>query len=372
MLSGSKTVAQPPFPTFLLPSLKIPFFRRRQSNPTTASSAVSNDTPSLSSSPTSTTSTEAFSRSPPSVSTEDAETNRCKLPIDKTERKPRTTALPLAANEPSRHRLTSFLPDVIRCNSCGTDLAYGLQIVSKGFTGRHGRALLVGPPLAASTPSCPGPLAAPFLHGTGANITTADVAPGHHALAHGTANLINVTVSRPEPRNLVTGAHMVADIRCETCAVVVGWKYVDAREQSQKYKVGKFILELEKTTVVRSWEDGTGGEGVLDKHFYSSSAPVGSSSGRSRGGFSLFGGRRKTSTSSDGPGGDGTYAVMVEEESSASENEEEIVFDSDDEDECEDMFAGVWDAATVAKRRESQASKGSKRKSKKARAGRDR
>lgn len=30
---------------------------------------------------------------------------------------------------------------------------------------------------------------------------------------------------------------------------------------------------------------------------------------------------------------------------------DEIVFDSDDDEECEDIFAGTWDAATVAKRR---------------------
>ena len=28
-----------------------------------------------------------------------------------------------------------------------------------------------------------------------------------------------------------------------------------------------------------------------------------------------------------------------------------VVFDSEDEDECEDLFTGVWDAEVVAKRR---------------------
>lgn len=32
-------------------------------------------------------------------------------------------------------------------------------------------------------------------------------------------------------------------------------------------------------------------------------------------------------------------------------NSDEIVFDSEDDEECEDIFAGTWDAATVAKRR---------------------
>lgn len=242
-----------------------------------------------------------------------------------------------------RTRLASANPDVLRCSTCATDLAYGLQVVSKGFTGRHGRALLVGAPLAAAQPSCP---ASPS--DTLAVTIDGDVAPGHHALAHQSANLINVTVSSPESRNLVTGAHVVADIRCATCGVVVGWKYVDAREQSQKYKVGKFILETERTVLVRSWEDEE--EAGLG-HFYSSSAPVGSGGGRKS--SSLFGGRRKESCSSECPGR-GDAFIGEEDGTCAGESEDEITFDSDDEDECEDIFAGVWDAATVAKRRGSR------------------
>lgn len=203
--------------------------------------------------------------------------------------------------------------------------------------------MLVGAPLPTAQPSCPaspGETIAVSLDG--------DVAPGHHALAHQSANLINVTVSSPEARNLVTGAHVVADIRCATCGVVVGWKYVDAREQSQKYKVGKFILETERTVLVRSWEDEEGGG---PRHFYSSSAPVGSAGGRKS--SSLFGGRRKESCSSEVPGQADAF-IEEEEGSSGVESEDEITFDSEDEDECEDIFAGVWDAATVAKRRGSR------------------
>lgn len=240
-------------------------------------------------------------------------------------------------------RLTSTNPDVVRCSTCATDLAYGLQIVSKGFTGRHGRALLVGAPLPTAQPSCPASPADTIAVGI-----DGDIAPGHHALAHQSANLINVTVSSPEARNLVTGAHVVADIRCATCGVVVGWKYVDAREQSQKYKVGKFILETERTVLVRSWEDE---EGERPRHFYSSSAPIGSAS--SRRSSSLFGGRRKESCSSEVPGQADAF-IEEDEGSSGMESEDEITFDSEDEDECEDIFAGVWDAATVAKRRGSR------------------
>ena len=65
-----------------------------------------------------------------------------------------------------------------------------------------------------------------------------------------------------EDRILITGVHTVADIFCNSCKTVVGWKYVRfpataplehalwltcgqeaAFEDSQEYKVGKFIIE---------------------------------------------------------------------------------------------------------------------------------
>ncbi|ROW00771.1 hypothetical protein VMCG_06566 [Cytospora schulzeri] len=220
-----------------------------------------------------------------------------------------------------------------------TSDAYGLQIVSKGFTGRHGRALLVAAPPPTATPTCPG---SPLSTTTGSPSPPAAPtnANSYNSLARDGANLVNVTVGRPEPRALVTGAHVVADITCATCGVKIGWKYVDAREQSQKYKVGKFILETERVVLHRSWEDVLAGEeGAPPGHFYSSSAPAGSSS---------MGGGRKVSCSSDKSGG----GVDEEDERGCSgESEEEVAFNSDDEDECEDIFAGVWDAATVARRR---------------------
>lgn len=148
------------------------------------------------------------------------------------------------------------------------------QIVSKGFTGRYGRAFLVAPP--------PPP---------------ADE-----------RDLVNIRVGRSEDRQLVTGWHVVADICCATCSRKLGWKYVDAREKSQRYKVGKYILEVERVVTHRRWEDvaADADRGLVD----------------------------------DGP--------ATEDKSRYSQ---EIVFDSDDDDECDDIFAGVWDAATVAKRR---------------------
>lgn len=162
--------------------------------------------------------------------------------------------------------------------TCSTDLALASQIISKGFTGRYGRAFLVAPP--------PPP----------ADTTT----------------LLNIRIGRSEDRQLVTGWHVVADICCATCSRKLGWKYVDAKEQSQKYKVGKYILETERVTTHRSWEDYD----IPDLGYIEEEA-----------------------------------SEVDEQGVDSARNSDEIVFDSEDEDECEDIFAGTWNAATVAKRR---------------------
>ncbi|GAB9469553.1 hypothetical protein Gpo141_00006829 [Globisporangium polare] len=58
---------------------------------------------------------------------------------------------------------------------------------------------------------------------------------------------VNVNTGPPEERTLMTGLHVVADLYCNTCWSPVGWKYEEAEDPSQKYKEGKFILELAKT-----------------------------------------------------------------------------------------------------------------------------
>ncbi|KAK3365506.1 yippee zinc-binding/DNA-binding /Mis18, centromere assembly-domain-containing protein [Lasiosphaeria ovina] len=274
----------PMFPLYLLPSFSLPFRRRRASissaAPPVTAQAITYDSPvpSLSSSPDSLTCLGSPTALPPSS------------------------------------RLSRAQPDTLRCGTCATDVAFSSQIVSKGFTGRHGRAYLVSPPQAHATPSCPGsPLNS---NNAGA------AAPGSVT----EADLLNIRVGRSENRQLVTGAHVVADISCGVCGTKLGWKYVDARESAQKYKVGKFILETQRVVAHHGWEE----------------AAVASS-----GGSSL------------------STAGQTEEENAAhvrttdargrndddDNGDEVIVFDSDDSDECEDIFAGVWDADVVAKRR---------------------
>jgi hypothetical protein len=83
---------------------------------------------------------------------------------------------------------------------------------------------------------------------------------------------------------------------------VLGWKYVDAKEEGQRYKIGKYILETKRVVRWTECDDA---------------------------GFD------------EGDGG-----------MSGRDMDEEVEFDSQDEDECEDLFSGVWSAGLARRRRE--------------------
>ncbi|QPH12842.1 hypothetical protein C2857_005153 [Epichloe festucae Fl1] len=250
--STSISATRPVFPSYLLSSFNFVFHRRQSAS--TASSASSASCASAASSPSSSSATTPASS-----------------PISKHG---------VSDNFLAR-RLSRNAPDTLRCSSCSTDVALAAQIISKGFTGRYGRAFLVAPP-----------------------------SPSEHTL-------LNIRIGRSENRHLVTGWHVVADICCLTCSRKLGWKYVDAKEQSQKYKVGKYILETERVMTHRSWEDfAVENLGLID-----------------------------------GEAGDDDITRI------SLGGSDSIVFDSDDDNECEDIFAGTWDAATVARRRSQSAAR---------------
>lgn len=92
---------------------------------------------------------------------------------------------------------------------------------------------------------------------------------------------------------------------------MLGWKYVEAQEESQRYKVGKFILETKKIRGSVDWENGAGD-------------------------FN-YGGSR---------GEEGMPPVEL-----GAAKDVAVEFDSQDEDECEDLFAGVWSPELALKRR---------------------
>ncbi|KAL9106514.1 MAG: hypothetical protein Q9227_008493 [Pyrenula ochraceoflavens] len=245
------------FPTFLLPSIP---FRRRRRNPSTDSTDTTTST--LSSTSTSSSPTKYL-------------------------------------NGHTSH---------LRCARCATDLCLTSQIISKGFTGRHGRAYLVSGSNSLSLPHSRTPAA---------------------ASATGVSVLPNTYTHKSVPRQLVTGAHTVSDISCAFCGSILGWKYVAAEEESQKYKVGKFILETKRVRGVSCWENPTGNS--AEDWNDSMTGPATALPFDVTGDMPLPPDRM--------PGG------------SEGGSMEDIEFDSEDEEECEDLFAGVWSPALAAKRR---------------------
>ncbi|KAK3369868.1 yippee zinc-binding/DNA-binding /Mis18, centromere assembly-domain-containing protein [Podospora didyma] len=297
----------PTFPLYLLPSFTLPFRHRRpsaspRSSPISAQPAAHHSPlPSLSSSPGSDTTCVGSPGTPRIVS------------------------------PPTGPRVSRTQPDTLRCGTCATDLAFSYQIISRGFQGRHGRAFLVSPPSGQPTPNCPGsPLNTTIISTTHSTPTTK-------------ADLINIRVGRPENRQLVTGAHVVADITCAVCTTKLGWKYVDAQEVAQKYKVGKFILETQRVVAHHSWED-------IDHTLVGEQETATTTRDNKR----LW--RRRRRASKPHVQTIITKAAEDVSDEDVSDEDDVIVFDSDDEDECEDIFAGVWDPETVAKRRRGKVS----------------
>lgn len=101
-------------------------------------------------------------------------------------------------------------PRIYSCSTCRSHVADHDKIESKAFQGRHGRAYLF-------------------------------------------TDVVNVSCGQKEERLLITGLHTVADISCTTCSTVLGWKYLFAHEDREKYKVGKSIVEKAKVMKEGSW-----------------------------------------------------------------------------------------------------------------------
>ncbi|XP_045475763.1 protein yippee-like 2 isoform X2 [Harmonia axyridis] len=108
----------------------------------------------------------------------------------------------------------AYLPQCHRtysCIHCRAHLANHDELISKSFQGSQGRAYLFN-------------------------------------------SVVNVGCGPAEERVLLTGLHAVADIYCECCKTILGWKYEHAFESSQKYKEGKFIIELAHMIKENGWD----------------------------------------------------------------------------------------------------------------------
>jgi len=107
-----------------------------------------------------------------------------------------------------------YLPQTNRtysCVHCRAHLASHDELISKSFQGSQGRAYLFN-------------------------------------------SVVNVACGQAEERVLLTGLHAVADIYCECCKTPLGWKYEHAFESSQKYKEGKYIIELAHMIKENGWD----------------------------------------------------------------------------------------------------------------------
>jgi len=198
----------------------------------------------------------------------------------------------------------------------------------------------------------------------------------------------------------------------------VGWKYIKANEASQKYKEGKYILETGRVVVGVAWEEEeddddngieTGREERRGRsgHVHTSSNSETAAKGSSWKGKGKGKGKEHTTTKpveaeskhrskplgirfldetaniddsklrrrrwehtpvfgmdeeeeekdddGDDDDDDGNEANDDGDDTDSDVDENgEVVFDSQDEDECEDLFAGIWNADVVRERRMSR------------------
>lgn len=99
-------------------------------------------------------------------------------------------------------------PIVYCCEECTTHMASAEDIVSKAFNGRFGQAILF-------------------------------------------KTAINFEIGPVRESLLSTGKHEIADVHCIYCHHYLGWQYIDAADDANKYKIGKVILEQNRTTKVK-------------------------------------------------------------------------------------------------------------------------
>ncbi|GAV56221.1 hypothetical protein ZYGR_0BA01270 [Zygosaccharomyces rouxii] len=88
------------------------------------------------------------------------------------------------------------------CRCCRTHLSSSSQIMSKDYRGKTGDAYLM-------------------------------------------SKLVNVIDGNIETRPMITGDYLVCDVLCHWCKSLVGWKYLESERKDQRYKEGKYIMELQ-------------------------------------------------------------------------------------------------------------------------------
>lgn len=87
------------------------------------------------------------------------------------------------------------------CSNCRTHLSSSQEIMSRDYRGKTGDAYLM-------------------------------------------SKLVNIEEGFHETRIMMTGEYLVCDINCSWCHQLIGWKYLKSDTLSQKYKEGRYIMEL--------------------------------------------------------------------------------------------------------------------------------
>ncbi len=98
---------------------------------------------------------------------------------------------------------------------------------------------------------------------------------------------------------------------------------MDASEPSQRYKIGKFIVETKRVVACNHFEDVP--EQLLD--------------------YEVDDEMRRARREMEGEG-----EWKGKGKGKAERVEDDIEFDSEDEDECEEIFNGTWDKEVVRRR----------------------
>lgn len=108
-----------------------------------------------------------------------------------------------------------FLPSsrVYTCSACATHLAADEDVISRSFHGRIGRAYLFGKDRIY--------------------MNTKNALDTNYLYIEKATNVIR---GEPESRSLLSGIHKVADLHCRVCNQILGWVYIEAQQDSQKYK----------------------------------------------------------------------------------------------------------------------------------------
>jgi len=70
---------------------------------------------------------------------------------------------------------------------------------------------------------------------------------GHRIPAFLFRETVNLEIVGNERKTtLSTGDYTLVDVHCRVCGTYLGWKYVSAPDNSEKYKQGMFLLEQAK------------------------------------------------------------------------------------------------------------------------------